>query len=156
MVVLEHHREELMNQESVVGPEEGLLHSAITQAVLGAFYDVYNQLGAGFLESVYEAAMEIDLREAGLEVRRQEGVQVFFRRHCVGRFVSDLVVANAIIVELKAVRAITPVHEAQLINLLRATTIEVGLILNFGPRPEFKRIVGSNQNKPFGRERARD
>lgn len=143
------------NLESSSGPDpaipvpEGLLHSDITQIILGGFYDVYNQLGSGFLESVYEAALAIDLEGAELGVARQAEINVFFRGHCVGKFISDLIVADNVVVELKAVRSITPAHEAQLINLLKATRIEVGLILNFGPKPEFRRLVYSNSNKPF-------
>jgi GxxExxY protein len=127
----------------------GLLCAGTTDAILGAFYDVYNQLGSGFLESVYESSMEIDLREAGITVARQREIKVFFRSHCVGKFIADLLVNNEVLVELKAVRAITAIHEAQVINLLKATNLEVGLILNFGPKPEFKRIVYSNTRKPF-------
>jgi GxxExxY protein len=119
--------------------------------ILGAFYDVFNQLGPGFLESVYEASVEIDLRAAGLKVKRQEEIRVFFRGHLVGKFVADLVVNELVVVEMKAVRAITPAHEAQLINILKATSLEVGLILNFGSKPEFKRMVFSNAHKPFDR-----
>lgn len=132
-------------------PAIGLLHAEITEPVLGAFYDVFNQLGPGFLESVYEAALEIDLLAAGLRVKRQDEVAVFFRTYCVGKFIADLVVNNLVAVEMKAVRAITPAHEAQLINVLRATSLEVGLILNFGPKPEFKRLIYSNSNKLFYR-----
>jgi GxxExxY protein len=132
-------------------PAIGLLHAEITEPVLGAFYDVFNQLGPGFLESVYEAALEINLLAAGLRVKRQDEVAVFFRTYCVGKFIADLVVNNLVAVEMKAVRAITPAHEAQLINVLRATSLEVGLILNFGPKPEFKRLIYSNSNKLFYR-----
>jgi GxxExxY protein len=133
----------------------GLLYGDLTQTILGAFYDVYNQLGAGFLESVYEAALEIDLKEAGLKVKRQAETQVFFRTRHVGKFLADIIVEDLVIIELKAVRAITSSHEAQLVNLLKATNLEVGLILNFGPQPVFRRLVYSNANKPFHHERPR-
>lgn len=124
-----------------------LQHADLTQAVIGGFYDVYNQLGHGFLESVYQSALEIDLKAAHLAVQRQREIEVFFRGHCVGKYVADLVVQDQVVVELKAVRALTPAHEAQLLNLLKATCIEVGLLLNFGPKAEFKRMVFSNSNK---------
>ena len=126
---------------------EGLLHSHLTRTILGGVYAVYTQLGPGFLESVYEASLEIELIEAGQMVKRQEEIKVFYRSRCVGRFMADLLVDDRIILELKAIRAITPVHEAQILNLLKATQAEVGLILNFGPKPEFKRLVFSNSNK---------
>jgi len=96
-----------------------LQHADLTQAVIGAFYDVYNQLGHGFLESVYESALEIDLRVARIPVKRQEEIGVFFRGQCIGKYVADLVVNDQVVVELKAVRTITSVHEAQLLNCSR-------------------------------------
>ena len=126
-----------------------LLHEKVTHAILGGFYDVYNQLGPGFLESVYESAMEIELREAGLMVTRQCEAPVYFKGHLIGKFVIDLVVENKVIVELKASRALAQIHEAQVINLLKATRYEVGLLLNFGHKPEFKRLVYSSSSKPL-------
>jgi GxxExxY protein len=126
-----------------------LRHRDTTQAIIGGFYDVYNQLGHGFLESVYESALEIDLKMAGIPAKRQEEIGVFFRGHCVGKYVADLIVNDQVVVELKAARAIAPAHEAQLLNLLEATRIEVGLLLNFGPTAEFRRMVLSNFNKPY-------
>ena len=124
-----------------------LRYADLTHVVIGGFYDVYNQLGHGFLESVYESALEIDLKSAQVAVERQKEIEVFFRGHCVGKYVADLVVQNRVIVELKAVRMPTPAHEAQLLNLLKATRVEVGLLLNFGPKAEFKRMILSNSNK---------
>jgi GxxExxY protein len=118
-----------------------LRHSTITEPIIGAFYEVYNELGPGFLESVYREAMVIALRGAGLVVEREKTVTVQFRGHDVGVFRTDLVVANAVIVELKCARVLDPTHEAQLLNYLRATQFEVGLLLNFGPRPQFRRMV---------------
>jgi GxxExxY protein len=124
-----------------------LLHSSITQVILGAFYDTYNQLGPGFLESVYERALEIDLRQAGQTVERQRPVHVYFRSQIVGRFVADLIVNKTVIVELKCARTISRAHEAQVLNLLKATNLEIGLLLNFGTKPEFRRMVYSNELK---------
>ncbi len=119
----------------------------VTGRVIGAFYTVYNELGYGFLESVYEEALAIALEDEGLKAARQVGVPVWYRGQQVGDFRADVVVENSVILELKAVRALDPSHESQLLNYLRATTIEVGLLLNFGPRPEFKRLAFDNSRK---------
>ena len=123
---------------------ENLLHSEVTHVILGAFYDVYNHLGPSFLESVYEASLVIDLLGAGIDVVRQAEVPVHFKGCLVGKYIADLIVEGKVIIELKAVRALSSTHEAQLINLLKATGLEVGLLLNFGPRPEFRRMVHTN------------
>ena len=119
----------------------------VTQKIIGVFYEVYNELGQGFLESVYENAMGIALKEAGLDTVQQAPVTVRFRGQLVGDFRADLLVQRAVIVELKAAKAIDSAHEAQLLNYLKATEIEVGLLLNFGPKPEFKRLVFDNERK---------
>jgi GxxExxY protein len=125
----------------------GLKHSELTERVLGVFYDVYNELGHGFLESVYEEAMAIALTQAGLAVQRQLSLKVTFRGAVVGDFRPDLLVAKTVLLELKAGRVLDPLHEAQLLNYLRATEIEIGLLLNFGPKPQFKRLVFTNSRK---------
>lgn len=124
-----------------------MLHHDLTERIIGVFYDVYNELGHGFLESVYETAMSIALREAGLGVAQQVDVPVWFRGQQIGNFYADLLVENLVIVELKAVRSIDPAHEAQLLHYLRATEIELGLLLNFGVRPEIKRKIYDNPRK---------
>ncbi|HMD30630.1 MAG TPA: GxxExxY protein [Candidatus Acidoferrales bacterium] len=124
-----------------------LLHAGLTEKVLGVFYDVYNELGHGFLESVYEEAMSIALRQAGLRVDRQLPLKDMFRDFLVGDFRADVVVDRAVLLELKAATGLDPAHEAQLLNYLRATEIEVGLLLNFGPKPQFKRMVFENSKK---------
>ena len=124
-----------------------LLHEDITERIIGTFYAVHRELGSGFLESVYEAALFLALSDEGLDVRQQATIDVWFRGERVGAFRADLVIAESVIVELKAVRALVPVHEAQLLNALRATNIEVGLLLNFGLRPSFKRLVFANNRK---------
>jgi GxxExxY protein len=118
-----------------------------SDAVLGAFYRVYNELGTGFLESVYEAAMTLVLGNMGVHVERQAPVTVRFRGVAIGSFRIDLLVESAIAVELKASRALERAHEAQLLNYLRASELEVGLLLNFGERPTFKRLAYSNARK---------
>jgi len=118
-----------------------LRHSEITKPIIGAFYEVYNELGHGFLESVYREAMIIALREKGLDVEREKTVTVRFRNETVGVFRADLIVGSAVIVELKCGRVLDSSHEAQLLNYLKATGFAVGLLLNFGARPAFKRLV---------------
>ena len=122
-------------------------HQELTRKIIGVFYDVYNELGHGFLESVYQAAMLIALSEAGLRVETQVPIAVYFRGNRVGDFRADLMVESAVLLELKAARALDPSHEAQLLNYLRATEIEVGLLLNFGVKPEFKRLAFDNERK---------
>ena len=122
-------------------------HGELTRKILGVFYEVYNELGHGFLESVYQEAMVIALRQAGLRVERQIPLKVMFRGEVVGEFRQDIVVERAVILELKAASAIDSVHEAQLLNYLRATALEVGLLLNFGPKPQFKRMAFANERK---------
>ncbi len=118
-----------------------LRHSKITEPIIGAFYEVYNELGHGFLESVYREAMVIAPRERGLQVEREKTVTVRFRNETVGVFRADLIVSSLVIVELKCARALDSSHEAQLLNYLKATDFEVGLLLNFGVRPTFRRLV---------------
>jgi len=126
---------------------ENFRYREITDIILKCFYEVYNELGDGFLESVYENALYIVLTGYGLHIERQKDISVFFRGKNIGDFKADLIVNEKVIVELKAVRAIDPAHEAQLINYLKATNIEVGLLLNFGRKPAFKRFVYDNKRK---------
>ncbi len=124
------------------GQDTGLKHEAITRAVIGCAIDVINELGAGFLESVYEKALLLALRQKGLSATAQHPVKVMFRNQCVGEFFADIFVDEKVIVELKAVKAIAPEHQAQIINYLNATGIEVGLLINFGnPKLEYKRFT---------------
>ena len=125
----------------------GLKYKEITDTILKSFYEVYNELGDGFLESVYENALYIVLNSQGLLVERQKNVSVLFRGQNVGDYKVDLLVEGKIIIELKAVRSIDPAHEAQLINYLKATDLEVGLLLNFGRKPQFKRFIFNNKRK---------
>jgi len=125
----------------------GLKHKELTETIIGVFFEVYNELGHGFLESVYERAFEIALTVKGLEVRRQIQVPVWFRGQKVGDFVADVMVNGVVLLELKAARALDSSHEAQLLNYLRATKIEVGLLFNFGVKPEFRRLAFDNSRK---------
>ncbi len=118
-----------------------MIHEDVTDKILKAFYLVYNELGAGFPESVYRNAMEIVLREMGLQCDVEMPITVWFRGQKAGDFRADLLVEKVIIIELKACKAIDATHIAQTIHYLRATGVEVGLLLNFGPKPEFKRLI---------------
>lgn len=122
-------------------------HSEITEKVIGAFYEVYKRLGYGFLEKVYENALAIELGLAGLHVCQQAPIQVRYRDLRVGEHFADLLVEEKVIVEIKAAKALSEEHEAQLLNDLKATPFEVGLLLNFGPKPEVKRRSFENVRK---------
>ena len=124
-----------------------LIHRELTERIIGTFYEVYNELGHGFIESVYEKSLAIALREKGFEVTRQVAVPVWFRGSKVGDFDADLMIERTVIAELKSARSIDPAHVAQLLNYLKATEIEVGLLLNFGPKAEFRRLIFDNPRK---------
>ena len=118
-----------------------LLHEEVTSKILEAFYGVYNELGCGFLEKAYENAMLIELARLGLSPQAQVPIKVYFRGQLVGDYIADIVVNGCVIVELKACETINKAHAAQLINYLKATAIDVGLLLNFGNKPDFERRV---------------
>jgi len=126
---------------------ERLKHHELTEEIIGVFDDVYNELGHGFLESVYEQSLAISLAQAGIKVERQVPVLVWFRGQQVGDFRADLLAENKVLLELKAARTIDQAHEKQLLNYLRATSIEVGLLLNFGVKPQLRRLVYENERK---------
>ena len=123
------------------------LHSDLTDQIIKAFYKVFNTLGYGFVEKVYENAMLITLRKMGLTSINQVAIKVYYEGEQVGDYFADVIVNNTVILELKAAEGLHEEHEAQLTNYLRATQIEVGLLLNFGKRPEFIRKIFTNQNK---------
>ena len=127
--------------------ERRFKHERLTSSIIGIFYEVYNELGFGFLESVYREAMMIALRSAGLMVEKDFSLQARFRGHVVGAFKADLLVSGAVLLELKAARSLEPAHEAQTLNYLRAGFVEVALLLNFGPRPQVRRLVFANSRK---------
>ncbi|MPM00530.1 hypothetical protein SDC9_46756 [bioreactor metagenome] len=126
-----------------------ILHENITSQIIKAFYSVYYELGYGFLEKVYENAMSIEIKRLGLKCENQHPIIVKYQGIEIGNYFADLIVENCVIVELKAIESLTQVHEVQLVNYLKATGTEVGLLLNFGPRPKFMRRVFSKeyQNK---------
>jgi GxxExxY protein len=118
-----------------------LLHEDLTDKALGACFDVAHELGAGFLESVYEKALVVALQQKGLQVERQVPLTVKFRGVIVGEFFADILVEKKLIIELKSVSTLRPEHQAQVINYLKATSIEVGLLVNFGnPKLEYRRL----------------
>jgi GxxExxY protein len=131
----------------MAAPASSLKHSELTEKIIGVFYDVYNELGHGFLESTYAEAMFVALESCGLTVSREVPVPVWFRGRKVGQYFADLIVESAVLLELKAARTIESAHEAQLLHYLRATEIEVGILLNFGLRPQFRRLLFDNERK---------
>ena len=122
-------------------------HKIITEKILKAYYNVYNSLGFGFLEKVYEKALLIELQELGLTVESQKQINVYYKNKLVGNYFTDIIVEGKVILELKASDFLLSCHSSQLYNYLKSTKIEVGLLLNFGEKPEFKRIVFSNDRK---------
>ena len=128
---------------------DALTHADVTDKILHAFFKkVYPKLGYGFLEKVYEKALALELHRAGLKVEQQARIEVYYDGVILGEYYADLLVDSVVIVELKAIQRLGPEEEAQLLNYLRATLYEVGLLLNFGPRPDFRRKVFDNANKP--------
>ena len=124
-----------------------LRHFALTEKIIAVFYEVYNELGHGFLESVYHKSLAFALDEKGLLVQSPVDIPVFFRGHQVGSFEGDILVEKCVLLELKAARTLDSSHKAQLLNYLRATEIEIGLLLNFGVKPELKRLIYDNPRK---------
>lgn len=127
--------------------KENYKYSEITELIIKAFYSVYNKLGYGFLEKVYENGMMIELKRLGLKVEKQKQIKVFYDEFVIGEYFADLVVNDSVIVELKAAENLLPEHEAQLVNYLKAIDIEVGMLLNFGKEPKFKRRVLTSEYK---------
>jgi len=124
---------------------EVYLHDDLTSLIIKCFYKVYNELGFGFLEKVYENALKIELESCGLEVAAQQPIKVFYPGEIVGQYFTDLVVNNDVIIELKASSTLNENHAIQLINYLKSTQIEVGLLLNFGIEPSVSRKIFSNE-----------
>jgi len=122
-------------------------HTDVTDLILKAFYKVYNEFRYGFLEKVYQNSLAIELRKLRLPVVQEARIEVYYDGQVVGEYFADLLVANAVIVEVKVVKRLLPEHEAQLLNYLKATPYEVGLLLNFGPKPEIRRRAFDNARK---------
>jgi len=124
-----------------------MLHERLTKEIIGIFFEVYSELGFGYTEKIYEKAMKIALEQKGHKVLSQVALEVGFRNEVLGEYYLDLLVDNLIILEIKAVSEIIPAHEFQLMTYLKASRFEVGLVLNFGPKPEFKRSFLENKLK---------
>ena len=122
-------------------------HGDVTDLVLKAFYRVYGMLGYGFLEKVYRNSLAVELRRMKLDVVQEPRIEVHYEGEVVGEYYADLLVADAVLVEVKSVPRLLEEHEAQLLNYLKATPYEVGLLLNFGPKPEVRRKVFDNSRK---------
>ena len=125
-------------------PRTHLLEERLTHSIIGAFFDTYNTLGYGYLESVYLAALERELRERGLRVAREIWVPVIYKGRELCRHRLDMVVADRVVVEAKSTQYLSPTASRQLFNYLRATRLELGLLLHFGPRPRVQRVVCRN------------
>jgi GxxExxY protein len=126
-----------------------MLHEELTEKIIKAYYKVYNELGYGFLEKVYENAMCIELDKMGLIFEPQKAIKVYYNTQVVGEYFTDILVENKVIVELKASKILVPENEAQLLNYLKATGIEIGLLFNFGKEPQFKRKIFIIKQKSY-------
>ncbi|MFH6964731.1 GxxExxY protein [Flavobacterium plurextorum] len=124
-----------------------LLHQELTEAIIKTFYEVYNELGYGFLERVYQNSMYLELKNKGLYVEAQRKIKVYYKGIEVGEYYADLIVEDLIILELKAANCIMIEFENQILNYLKGTNCEVGLLLNFGTKPEFRRKIFENTRK---------
>ena len=124
-----------------------LLHEELTDIIINTFYEVYNELGHGFLEKVYQNSLYIELKNKGLKVEAQKKINVYYKGQHVGEYYADIIVDDKVILELKAAEAIIVEFENQILNYLRSTDCEVGLLLNFGKKPEFKRKIYHNNRK---------
>ena len=124
-----------------------MLYSEITDKIINSFYKVYNVLGYGFLEKVYENALVIELKSAGFKVLQQQNIKVYYENQVVGDYFADIIVNDLIILEIKAAEGLRDENKAQLINYLKATNKEIGLLFNFGKKPDFKRAIFSNERK---------
>jgi len=124
-----------------------LLHKDITDKILKCFYEVYNRLGYGFLEKIYKNSLNFELQSSGTICELEKKINVYYKENLMGEYYADLIVENSVILELKTCESIKAEHGYQLLNYLRATDIEVGLLLNFGKKPEFKRKFFTNNLK---------
>lgn len=127
--------------------KQDVKYKELTEKIIKIFYRVYNKLGYGFLEKVYENAMMVEFKKEGIPVLPQSALRVFYEKEIVGEYFADILVDNKVIVEIKAAKSLAAENEAQLLNYLKATDIEIGLLLNFGPKPEVKRKIFDNDRK---------
>lgn len=128
-------------------------YTDLTEKIIKAFYGVYNSLGYGFLEKVYETALLIELKKMDLRVIPQVPIEVFYEGQAIGEYFTDMLIEDKVIVEIKAAKTLLEEHEAQLLNYLKATNIEVGLLFNFGPKPEVRRKAFDNARKSGGADK---
>ncbi len=119
----------------------GILYKELTEKVIKCFYNVFSELGSGFLESVYEKSLMVEFESIGIGAEYQKSLNIYYKNRLVGEFRADIVVEGKIIIEIKAVNKLLPVHEAQLLNYLKATGLRIGFLVNFGNRLEFKRKI---------------
>ena len=126
---------------------DNYMYTELTEKIIGCAFKVYNQLGAGFLEKIYENALAIELKDAGLSAQQQYPIKVYYNESVIGDYIADIVVEDRVIIELKAVNNLAKAHEVQLVNYLKATKIEVGLLINFGDTISVKRKVLSKNHK---------
>jgi GxxExxY protein len=124
-----------------------ILHKELSDSILKVFYEVYNELGYVFLEKVYQNAMYLELKSQGFKVEVQKQIKVHYKGQLVGDFFADLCIDDLIILELKACDGLVKAHYVQTLNYLKATNIEIGLLLNFGEKPEIKRLIFTNNRK---------
>lgn len=120
-------------------------HRELTEKIICSSYIVYNKLGIGFLEKVYENALALELKNINLKAVQQKPIKIKYKNNIVGEYIADLVVEDKVIVELKAIKELAKIHEVQLVNYLAATDIEVGLLLNFGDEFQVKRRIFTNK-----------
>jgi GxxExxY protein len=128
-------------------PGNSYLYGDITAEIIKAYYNVYNSLGWGFLEKIYHNAMLIELDKMMINFTSNQAIDVYYEEYKIGKYFADIVVENKVVVEIKTAEKLCSEHEAQLLNYLRATTMEVGILLNFGKKPDFKRKVYSRSFK---------
>ncbi|HLO72676.1 MAG TPA: GxxExxY protein [Flavobacterium sp.] len=122
-------------------------HQELTKSIIGIYYNVYNELGFGFLEKVYHKSLLIELKRNGYKIDSEKKLNVYYKNEIVGEYIPDIIINDSVIVELKCVEYLTDIHENQLLNYLKATDCEVGLILNFGKDPQFIRKIFTNDLK---------
>jgi len=132
-----------------MGTEKKLKFEDISDKILKAFYKIYNVFGYGFLEKVYEKALVIELIKSGLKCKNQQPIKVFYDGNVIGNYIADIIVENKILLELKSLNTLSKQDEAQLLNYLSCTEMEVGLLLNFGPKPQTKRKILDNEREPY-------
>lgn len=127
--------------------KQDVKYKELTEKIIKIFYRVYNKLGYGFLEKVYENAMMVEFKREGISILPQSPLRVFYENEVLGEYFADMLIDNKVIVEIKAAKSLAAENEAQLLNYLKATDIEIGLLLNFGPKPEIKRKIFDNDRK---------